>query len=236
MDTEVTDMLPNFLIVGTAKSGTSSLSHMLSQHPDCFFPARKEPNFFAFDTEYARGIDHYKARFSEAKNSKAIGEKSWRYSCRNVYPNALPRIVENLPHAKIIYIARHPLQRLQSLWMEFRSSGYDHADSNFSLALRSNPIFVDSSLYWTQLGAFRDHYPDDKILTLFFDDLKSDPISVFHTCCRFLEISADVSVNPEVRNVSENKSHDGKILEVLRNHPKFGKLRDRQAPPVRQRR
>ena len=112
--------LPNFLIIGAGKSGTTSLWHLLNEHPDIYMSPDKEPNFFNKDENYNKGLDWYQHLFRRAKNQKAIGEASNNYSCCGIFKNTVKRIKKTLPHVKIIYITRNPLKRAESEWMESR--------------------------------------------------------------------------------------------------------------------
>ena len=72
-------ILPTFLIVGAAKSGTSSLWHYLREHPDVYVPAGKEINFFSDEANFSRGLDWYTSHFKSGAGKKAIGEASPSY-------------------------------------------------------------------------------------------------------------------------------------------------------------
>ncbi|MGB3615662.1 MAG: sulfotransferase, partial [Elainellaceae cyanobacterium] len=58
--------LPSFLIIGAAKSGTTTLANYLRKHPECFIPQEKEPNFFGIDEKYEQGLDSYVSLFEPA--------------------------------------------------------------------------------------------------------------------------------------------------------------------------
>ena len=97
-------MLPNFLIIGAAKAGTTSLYHYLQQHPDVHMSAVKEPNYFCFDEqppEYApiRTLSDYEKLFGSAASALAVGEASTQYLNSVVTPQ---RIADLLPRAKLI--------------------------------------------------------------------------------------------------------------------------------------
>src|SRR3972149_6925354 len=103
---------PNFLVLGAAKAGTTSLCHYLAQHPDVFIPEVKEPIFF--DAEYERGLDYYwKKYFSRWSGQPAVGEGR----VFNLYlPFVPPRIRESIPGAKLIAVLRNPVERAYSHW------------------------------------------------------------------------------------------------------------------------
>src|SRR3954452_17434204 len=115
--------MPNFLIVGAAKSGTTSLYYYLKQHPQVFVSPVKEPKFFAYEGEkvvyrgpgdaennrrLVNNLADYRALFGGANGAKAIGEASpvYLYS-----PKACERIRHYLPDAKLFVILRDPAER-----------------------------------------------------------------------------------------------------------------------------
>ena len=119
--------LPNFLVIGAAKSGTSSLYMYLKQHPEIYMSPIKEPHFFSFDDEskMTKGpgdpihkaitnFDDYQAQFDGVTDEKAIGEASTSYLYR---PEAPGRIHAMLPDAKLIVILRNPVDRAFSAYM-----------------------------------------------------------------------------------------------------------------------
>jgi len=141
-DRERREKLPNFFIVGAAKSGTTSLYHHLCQHLDVFMSPVKEPHYFsrdvgvrsfkADDTKsifanlrgyidfilksrfYILNFEKYKRLFSNVKNEKAIGEASVSYLVSKV---AAEEIYKFNPDAKIIIILRNPVKRAFSHWL-----------------------------------------------------------------------------------------------------------------------
>jgi hypothetical protein len=83
--------LPNFLVLGTAKSGTSTLARYRRDHPQVCFGRAHEPNFFAFDRQWARGLEYDRTLFAHDDGEPRIGEKSWRDSCTGHYPRVFDR-------------------------------------------------------------------------------------------------------------------------------------------------
>ena len=114
--------LPNFIVIGAAKCGTTSLVHYLAQHPQVFMSAEKEPRFFApeFFTKYISGpirkgtirnemeVKEYEGLFDDVTTEKAIGEASTEYI---FFPETPKRIKKLLPDVKLIAILRNPSDR-----------------------------------------------------------------------------------------------------------------------------
>jgi Sulfotransferase domain len=226
-------MLPNFLMIGTAKSGTTTLMRQLCRHPNVGFASAREPNFFAFDGIYSKGLTYYESLFSHCAYKKAVGEKSWRYSVGGVYPKARDRIAEHLPDVRLVYIVRHPLARAESLWIECLSSGQEQVIPDFNHVVRTNLSFVDSSIYWTQLNRYRDYFSDDRILVLFYEDLAARQREVVESVLSFIGVEPGLAGGFEEarENLSAGKRGDNALLAAARRLPGFARLRD-AAPPI----
>lgn len=219
-------MKPNFFVIGAMKCATTSLTHALSQHPDIFVCEPKEPEFFAQDQIYARGMDWYEALFAEAQNKSAIGEGSTSYTKKLAFPKAPERIAAALPDARLIYIVRHPIKRIESHWLHSVRAGYDVPP--FAEALHKLPNYVDTSLYWRQINAYRDQFPDDQILVLFFEDFSKNPQTVFKRCLNFLGVDSSVEISDaeEPQHVSLGSQIDRPSMKMIRKLPFYRQLRN----------
>lgn len=209
---------PTFLVIGAMKCATTSLYDLLAQHPQIGMSTVKEPAFFCDDELFAKGWAWYESFFANAAQCQAVGEASTSYTKRFTYPRAAERIGRHLSHGRLIYIVREPLERIESQWIHGVHAGWHAAD--FARAL-DDPGLIDPSRYWRQINAYRDYFPDDRILVLFFDDFKTDPLAVFKRCCKFLGVDPSLapSVPLEPRNVSTDLESDNALLAPLRRLP-----------------
>jgi hypothetical protein len=185
---------PNFIVIGSMKSGTTSLCHLLGQHPDVFMSEPKELEFFCKDEIYAKGFEWYTSVFAGAKNESAIGEGSTSYTKAPLFPYVPERIARHFPDIRLVYIVRHPLERIESHWMH----RVKHGDvRTFNKMLREYPNLIDTSRYWQQIQLYRNHFNDDQIHVTFFDDLKANPERVLEQCFNFLRVDPQVKLeNP----------------------------------------
>ncbi len=105
--------LPNLLVVGAMKCGTSSLHNYLARHPDIFMSAEKELNFFT-GSNSGQSLDWYKAQFPV--DAPVRGESSQNYSKRHnpLFPGAAEAIKAVIPDTKLIYLVRDPIERYRS--------------------------------------------------------------------------------------------------------------------------
>ncbi len=223
---------PNFIVIGSMKSGTTTLCHLIKQHPDVFVSAPKELEFFCKDEIYAKGFDWYTSMFTDAKNKAAIGEGSTSYTKAPLFPNVPERIARHLPDARLIYIVRHPLERAESHWMH----RVQHGDvRTFKKMLREYPNLIDTSRYWTQIQLYRKYFGDDKILVLFFEDLKKNPEMVLEKCFTFLRVDPGVRLaNPAERlNVTRKSKAETDLLQRMRKTPTIDAAGRIIPPPIK---
>ncbi len=225
--------LPNFFVVGTAKCATTSLARFFEQHPDVCFCQVHEPNFFALDSEYAKGLDTYRTLYSHYAGETAIGEKSWRYSCARTYPEALPRILSAIPKFKALYVVRDPLPRAISFWRELRDGGQDRIAADINLALREENIITDSSRYATQLSLFEDALGPDNVKTVLFEDFVADAPTFYYQICDFLGIAHFVPEETIHANKSVAQRSDSRTMEAIRSAGLDEPLRRMSPEPLR---
>ena len=228
---------PNFFIIGAEKAGTTSLCELLAAHPSVFISEPKEPNFFTRADVTADELADYTALFAEGSGAAAVGEASTTYSKALTYPGTAERIAAFAPAARILYIARHPLRRLESQWLQRRHVGLD-VGLTFDAALRSVPAYIDASLYWRNISAYRNHFPDDRILVLFLEDLAVDREAERDRCLRFLDLPATGRLTDldQPRNPWTGLREDGRLLGVLRRSRWYHPVRDHVVPPAVRRR
>ena len=225
---------PNFLIIGAGKCGTTSLWSLLGQHPDVFVPWSKEPSFFSTDAHYTRGWKWYESLFRGARGEKAVGEASNSYSATGIHPHTVGRIVRDLPEVKLIYITREPFRRAESDWMESQRVDADGPRLPLAEFLRSDRVSLDKSLYWKQISAYREQVPDERILTLLFEDFRADAASTLRAILEFLEVDPSVPIRDaeEARRPSGRYLADSRLLARVRRLPGFVFLSSRLPRPL----
>ena len=202
--------LPNFLIVGAARSGTTALHGLLDQHPDIFMSHQKELYFLASDTPpdfqgpgddivnniWIKTWDEYRSVFAEAKNEKAVGEATPYYLCARQAPRLIKRY---LPDAKLIMILRDPVSRAFSSYMFMRQYGWERKAS-FGSALakeqqrkQSNWQYIwryrELGLYSEQVQRFLNLFKKEQIWIGIFDDFTEDQLSLVQNVFRFLDVN-----------------------------------------------
>ena len=187
-------MLPNFLIVGAMKSGTSTLRDHLARIDDVFIP-RAELHFFSNEDHYAKGIQWYERYFQGAEGRSAVGEKTATYS----YLSHLPRRIHgHLPDAKLIWLFREPVARTYSHY--WHSAKHGSEPLSFERAVKSEVSRVRRdiwrgyqlrSMYSQQVQSYLEVFPQKQMLFLLFEDLIRNPRATVNTVLRFLDVSAE---------------------------------------------
>ncbi len=218
--------MPNFLIIGAARSGTTSLHRYLSSHPEIYMSAVKEPNFFAQENgrfDYADSAPgqkirirlsvldpkKYEALFRHVTHEKAIGEASPSYLGS---PGAAARIRKAIPSVRLIAILRHPAERAYANYMgrlrDGRESNLDPYDA-LGGALRGrgpgwrSEVYIGMGLYHERLRPFFERFDGERIRICLFDDLVRDPQSVLSELFSFLGV--DPGFEPDT-SIAHNPS------------------------------
>lgn len=195
--------LPNFLIIGAAKAGTTSLWHYLGQHPEIFMSRVKEPDFFREEKADRAGVvatlADYEALFRKAAGYKAIGEASPTYISD---PYAVRSIREMLPDVRLIAILRDPCKRVFSEFTFQRLRGYEH-EQNLLDAVKAAPLrsgvdcfdYRRDSLYYRNLSRYFAVFQARQIKVVFNDDLRRDPHGLISEICSFLGVDPSVKID-----------------------------------------
>jgi len=216
---------PDFFVIGASKCGTTSLCKHLGDHPRIFFSDPKEPMFFTRAEELGRTTEWYEALFEGAAGHAAVGEGSTNYAAVSLFPGVEERIAAYSPGARILYIVRHPLERMESQWLQMVSGGM--TGLGFDAAIRELPEMIETNLFLQTADAYRRAFGDERMLVLFFDDFKLDPRATVTRCFRFLGVDPDVPlVSPErAHNPRSALRRDKPLIRRLRNAPGFELLR-----------
>ena len=216
-----TTMNLHFLVPGFSKCGTTSLCSMLGDHPQIFVPEglQKEPAYFAYN--FQKGWDWYEGVFESAKEGQLCGEGSTFYCAQEFVEQTCSRIKERFPEMKFIFIARHPIKRLESSFREMHHSGWKYGlEPEFSIAecLRKLPNMIEDTKYFSILSTYLKYFPEENIHTLFLEDLKKNPIEELQKCFSFLGVkSYDVNLSRAKQlNPASEKLQDSHFYRTLK--------------------
>lgn len=164
---------PNFIIIGAMKSATSTLHEQLALQDGIFMSTPKEPNFFSDDVEFAKGAGWYERLFLDAKAGDICGESSTHYTKLPDYPNTIVRMKEYFPDPpKLIYVIRHPIDRLVSHYIHQWSQNLMKCDINE--AIERFPELISYSQYAKQLKPYIQSFGIDNVHILFSESLREN--------------------------------------------------------------
>lgn len=213
-------MLPNFLVIGARKGGTTSLSRYLRGHPQVFIPPVTEPLFFS--SNWDRGRAWYESLFDEAGQARAVGEKSTEYTAHPTFSEVPKRIAKLLPEVRLIYLVRHPIERMLSEYHYYVKRGMLRDHSAEHALLHDDYLYLSS--YAMQIDQYLEYFPRDQLLIAKSEDLKSDRIQTLTRVYEFLGV--DARVLPRHVDREHNTTPEGRVRrpadKVLRRIPGYG--------------
>ncbi len=176
--------LPDFLIIGAMKCGTSTLAAQLGAQPSVFLTTPKEPNFFSDDTIHARGRGWYEGLFAAARPDQLKGEASTHYTKLPTYPETVARLAAVLPEPKLVYMIRNPLERMASHYIHEWTMGVIRGD--LGQALVAHPELVDYGCYGRQIAPYVERFGSERILLTSLEEMTRAPQATLDRIWEFL--------------------------------------------------
>jgi len=175
--------LPNFLILGPPKSGSTSLYEYLRQHPDVFMPELKEPYYFGL--HWNRGQAWYESVFAAWSGQRAVGEAStWYLQSKTT----AERVQALLPHARLVFVFRDPVQRLWSDYRFHQVRGKIPAAMRFREFVDNTPKQLKKGRYLELLLQWEAKFPPTQRHIVVSEDLAKRPAEVVADIFRFLDV------------------------------------------------
>ena len=223
-------MLPNFIIIGAQKSGTTSLYHYLNQHPEVFMSPIKETHFLDYGDgkrmDGGRGrvpgppvtsFEQYESLFDGVCGEKAVGEATPTY----IYlPDSPGLIRHHMPGAKLVAILRDPVDRAYSAFQHAVRNGKEPL-RDFAAALAEedrrvernwHPIFhyKTRGFYHAQLTRYGDALEEDRLRVYLYEDLRNDQLGLMRDIFGFLGVdeafTPDTSTRYNISGVPRNRA------------------------------
>ncbi len=215
--------IPDFFIVGHAKSGTTAMYEMLRAHPEIFLPDSKEPWYFAAELlertpprpeGTPRTLEEYRAWFAGARPEQRVGEASALYLWSHTAAGAIAAVQ---PEARIIAILREPASFLRSLHLQFLET-YIETEPDFERALqledeRRHGRQIPRHTYWPQALLYSEHvryaaqlrryheaFGRERVLVLVYEDFLADNDGTVRAVQRFLGVDDTLPIPPSRAN------------------------------------
>lgn len=184
-------VLPNLIVIGAGKAGTTSLHYYLDQHPDIYMSRVKEP-FYFHRSDWNQRIPWYESLFPEPASVR--GESSTSYSAYPVLPEVPRRIHELIPEAKLIYVVRDPIDRIVAQWAQHRADGKEQRPLQealeYALVQGDDPVnpYLCMSCYATQIERYLEHFPLARIHVIDQVELRKDRLATLQSAFEFLGV------------------------------------------------
>ena len=200
--------LPNFIIIGAQKAGTTWLAHMLRQHPDIFMPPQ-EVHFFNFKKNFSRGLNWYEQHFKGAKPGQIVGEKTPNYlwianeeehrkaGRRRHQANIHESIAQTLPDVKLIVVVRNPVKRALSAINHYYRHGemsplwrIDDVLFGRKRHIAERYGVFDMGRYHHQIQAYYQRFDPSQIMVIVFEEeITQDPERCLQKVCQFVGVA-----------------------------------------------
>ena len=209
-------MMPDFVIIGAMKCATSTLHDQLARVNGVSMTEPKEPNFFSDELNWAKGMGWYESLFESMPVDDLKGESSTHYTKLPTYPLCIPRMHEHLPHAKLIYIMRDPIDRIVSQYIHEWSQRVIEDGCTIDDAIDRYPILAEYSRYAMQLTPYIDKWGMEQMLPVFFERLMQNPQEEFERVGRFLGITTELHWETgDAQNVSSQRQRRGPVVNAI---------------------
>lgn len=190
--------LPTFMLIGSGKSGSTSLYYYLSEHPKIYMSPVKEPRFFmlddsgrialkfASDVPYVSSLEAYEALYANSGAARAIGEASIQYL---ETPGTAERIAKAIPSVKLLAVLRNPVERVFSIYlMRIRDGQEKRPFEQFIADPQMREIVIDGGYYARHLRAYLRVFPRNQFLVFLYEDLRDRPAATMESIYRYLGV------------------------------------------------
>ncbi len=210
-------MLPNLVIIGAMKSGTSSLHHYLNLHPDIHMSEKKELDFFVEELNWSKGVEWYESWF--ASPAPVRGESSPNYTTYPLRKGVSERMHSLVPDAKLIYLIRDPIERMISHYIHAVYMKREARPAEEALA-DPDSVYLLRSRYFTQIEQYLPYYTRENILVLSSEELLARRLETLKSVFRFVGVDEGFHspAFDQIRHQSGRKTHvtrSGALLLTL---------------------
>jgi hypothetical protein len=230
--------LPNFLIIGAAKSGTTAIYTYIKQHPQIFMSTPKELRFFSYSEpksgdinknyvhQGVTSLEEYEQYFADVTDEIIIGEASPMYLYT---PGTAEKINKIIPNVKMLAILRNPVDRAYSAYMHGIRE-WKEPSRTFKEALEREPQRIEAGwgmlwhytkagFYYEQLKRFYDVFDNRQIKVVLYDDLLKDSAKLLKDIFFFLDVDSDfqpdISKRPNVSGIPKSSFLHKKMKQIF---------------------
>ena len=150
--------------------------------------------------------------FSHYNGERAIVDASTSYSRTSAFPNTISRIIKHVPDAKILYSVRHPLDRMESAYIEWMTTpGFPIVENSINHMVRKEPNIIESSRYWKNISVYRKHFSDHRIKIIWFDEYVANPDAVLADVFEFMGVDPSINIQDSHLAIAPSESRINKL-------------------------
>jgi len=202
------------MIIGAMKSGTTELATRLAGHSRVCFCRVKEPHFFSTNSDWMENIDSYHKLYRN-KPQQICGEASTSYSFPHEYPDIPARLHAYNPKLKFVYIVRNPVDRIKSHYAHRLMQGTASKDPYVEMQVRRDE-YLNRSQYGLTLRNYFDHFSQEQMMILKFENYIENPELTTETVYEFLELPSEKvrAVTARNRSIGSNRSRFSPVYYV----------------------
>ncbi len=225
--------LPNFLIIGGMKCGTTSLYNYLREHPRVFMTSYKEPEFFVAEKNWSRQVAWYERLFADAGDALAVGEASTSYAKLTEFPGVPARVHSVVPDVRLIYILRHPIDRICSMYEHMVLTGRERRPIDD--AVLADPMYIGASLYAANIRCYLEYFPREQLHVMLTDNLVDDHVAALQKVTSFLGLPPEDTFVPTPRTdlKTSDRRPDRRVKTLLRDSPAAYRVVEQLPRPLR---
>jgi hypothetical protein len=205
--------LPNLIIIGGLKCGTTSLHHYLNLHPQIAMSRPKELNFFVAELNWPLGRDWYVGHFDP--DAQVRGESSPHYTNRPAFAGVPERMREVLGgDVRLIYVVRDPIDRMLSHYLHNLGGGYDERPLSEALA-DPESSYVTRGRYFFQLEPYLEAFGAERIAIVAREELKSDRPETMRRAFGFCGVDPDFTSEQFEREWETGVAKTGSRFRIM---------------------
>lgn len=237
-------LLPNFLCIGAAKSGTTTLYEILKQHPDVFLSSFKEPHFFDDDERFKKGMQWYqRTYFSNTKKEKLVGEFTPTYLSS---PCSAKRIKSSLgDEVKLIILLRNPVDRAYSHYLHTKRDQYEElmflnalekegerlglAESNGDFLSKLRYSYIEQGRYFNHINSYLQQFERSQIHVVIFEEFVKNPTEEIEKVLWFLGLE-NQSLNVKIQSNQASKPRLVALKNIMREGSTIAKVAKNLVP------
>ncbi len=213
--------LPNLIIIGGLKCGTTSIHHYLGLHPQIQMSKPKELNFFVEELNWDLGVDWYASRFDSRFGVR--GESSPHYTNLPRFRGVPERIHRHCPDARLIYMVRDPIKRILSHWVHATGAGYESREMAATLS-EPDSSYIHRSMYWMQLQPYLELFDREQIEIITQEELQGEREATMRRAFGFLGVKQAFTSEQFDREWEKSAAKQGdkyQLMERLIKLPGF---------------